>query len=160
MHWAFPVRDGEVDFQAARPFDPGAHAAVAGEPPESLVSSSYRLDVREAERVADAARALVPSSLFRQSEVRVVSVPGESLEGFRRRCLRNVAGALRAHASGGPLAAQSLARIAGGIEEHRLVPEEVEALTLRVRVTWYPEGVQPASSRSDPMVHGDVTAGR
>jgi len=116
VHWAVPVVEGRADPSRAFAFDPGRRAATPGAPPSGARRPEATVGREEAERLCEALLAAWRSRLRK----RPVGEPRQATGG------RGTGGAPSGQAS----------ESQGG--EGRL---EVE--TWRVRVAWYPEGVEP-----------------
>ncbi len=158
VHWAVPVRAGRPDLNAARPFDPGRRAAVVGEPPDEVRQGETTLDESEAAGICEVLLARWQPRVHFHSDLRIPSRLEESLEDFRRRCLRLLPPPLRGGGLQGSEAAEA-ARLAASIESRTIADDELLVLTLRVGLGWYPAGVEPAAAPADPLMRGPAWRG-
>jgi hypothetical protein len=159
VHWAVPVRQGQPEPEAAATFDLGRRAAVAGEPPSELRRAEASLDGPAAGQICEALLARWQPHVHFHPVLRLASWLDEPLEEFRRRCVRLLEGVLRGAAARGKGAAER-PRLEAAIETVALAGEQLQVLNLGAGVGWYPESVEPAAPRADPLIQGQAWRAR
>ncbi|MFN3412878.1 MAG: hypothetical protein ACK42L_02330 [Thermoanaerobaculum sp.] len=150
-HWAAPW-EGKTAGLAWRRFEPGRWAALP-ERPEGV--NEVSLSVAEAESVVREVVELLPSEMYHQPSLGLVSAFDESFSAFRHRCLKAVArtvqeGLLRRD----PAAAQAVAQVVDGIQRKALASEDRQLLEARVGFAFYPEGKEPSLPSENLMIEG------
>lgn len=152
LHWAAELQEDCRAAEVFRPFDPGLRSARVGEPPEGSRGRPGAVDRAAAERALGGLLAGWAPQIHRSAELDLTSRLDEPLPQFRRRCLRALSGAVRGGVVTGERGAEAVSRVAASVETVVLDGSMLAAVTARVGVGWYPDGIEPALAGSDLMV--------